>query len=409
MKSRLTFLEATGIVVGAGVGGGVMAVPYLASRGGIAAFLPIVIVAFLLNVVLNLLLTEVLIRDGRDLQIVELMRDYVFRGRVGAVISWVFFLVLGLSFIASLTAYVSGAGEVVAGLTGLPELWSRLAVYAFSALIVFFGLKSVGVSEGVGLVLLVAFAVLIVAGSLPALGRTAGTGSLVRPGGGWEATLALFGVVMYSLNAAFAVPQAVKGLGRAPRRSVRAVIAGTTINALLIVIVTLAALLVSREVTEVAVIGIGEATGRFVAVGCSLFVVAAMLTTYWSVSLALADIVRERLSWSRKLAWVAATAPTLVLIVFGLFGFVEYMQIAGGIVALLVVYVAVPMYLRARREQPLPRSAPEVEGDAAPDHHTPGDWDERRLGWLASPLVLTLFVVGMVLMAIGSFLGVGIA
>ena len=98
MKKSLTFLEATSIVVGAGVGGGVMAVPYLASQSGLFSFVPIVLVAFALNVLLNLMLTEVLLRDGRDLQIVELMREYVFRGKIGSSISWAFFAVLVLFF-----------------------------------------------------------------------------------------------------------------------------------------------------------------------------------------------------------------------------------------------------------------------------------------------------------------------
>ena len=384
MKSKLTFTEAISIVVGAGVGGGVMAVPYLASRAGLFSFIPIVLVAFALNVVLNLLLTEVLIRDGRDLQIVELMREYVFRGRVGEAVSWVFFAVLGLSFVASLTAYVSGAGEVVADLTGISPLWSRLLVYGLSAVIVFFGLKSVGFSEKIALLLLLLFTAIIGFGSIRAWELPAGA---FTPGGGrWKEALALYGVVMYSLNAAFAVPQAVKGVGRDPKQSVRAVVAGSAINAALIIIITIVAVAVSHPVTEVAVIGIGNATNSFVGVTGSLFVVVAMLTTYWSVSLALADIITERVHCDRRISWLAATAPTLILIVLSLFGFVQYLQIAGGIVALVVVYVTVPMYVRARREREMPE---------------PG----LSLKMLGSPAILLIFVVGMVLMAVGSFLG----
>ena len=166
----------------------------------------------------------------------------------------------------------------------------------------------------------------------------------------------------------------------------RAVLTGTAINTILVTLVTLVAIAVSRPVTEVAVIGFGAATGPFVSIVGSLFVLFAMLTTYWSVSLALADIIRERLPLGERLSWFIATAPTLLLIVFGLFGFVEYMQLAGGIVALVVVYVTVPMYLRARSEGAVAK---------------PG-WTLGRFG---SPFALAVFVAGMVLMAIGSFLG----
>ena len=384
MKENLTFLEATSIIVGAGVGGGVMAVPFLASQSGLFSFVLIVLVAFALNVLLNLMLTETLLRDGRDLQIVELMREYVFRGRIGRSISWVFFAALGLAFIASLTAYISGAGEVLAGLTGIPLLWSRILVYALSATIVFFGLKSVGFSEKIALFVILAFSAIIGLGSIGAWHFPREV--LRADPGRWKQALALYGIVMYSLNAAFAVPQAVKGLGRDPLRSVRAVVTGTAINAALVILVTLVAIAVSRPVTQVAVIGIGTATGPFVSIVGSLFVVFAMLTTYWSVSLALADIIRERLPLGERVSWLLATAPSLLLILFGLLGFVEYLQVAGGIVALVVVYVTVPMYLRAKSE-----------GAVA----NPG-WSLGRFG---SPLALAVFVAGMVLMAIGSFLG----
>ncbi len=392
MKKNLTFLEAASIVTGAGVGGGVMAVPYLASRSGLLTFVPIVLVAFALNVLLNLMLTEVLLRDGRDLQIVELMREYVFRGKIGSSISWVFFALLGLSFIASLTAYVWGAGEVLAGLLGIAPLWSRLLVYALSAMIVFFGLKGVGLSEKIALFVILAFVAVICVGSLGSWQFPVGSfrAGLAEGRSRWKESLALYGVVMYSLNAAFAVPQAVKGLGRDPRRSVRAVVTGTAVNAALVVVVTLCAIAVSRPVTEVAVIGIGEAAGTLVTIAGSLFVIFAMLTTYWSVSLALADIVSERFQLGRRLSWLIATTPTLLLIVIGLLSFIEYLQVAGGIVALVVVYVTVPMYLRARSE------------GAIDDSGTGPGWSLGRFG---APAVLALFVAGMVLMAVGSFLG----
>jgi amino acid permease len=388
MKSQLTFLEATSLVVGAGVGGGVMAVPYLASQTGLLSFLPVILIAAAINIILNLLLVDVLVRDDRDLQIVELMTTYVFRGRFGKQISWVFFTILGFSFIASLTAYIAGAGEVVAGLWGIPILWSRLLVYVISALIVFFGLKSVGISEKVSLYLLVIFSLIIIFGSIRNWNLPVDSFSInIGSGNGrGKEVLALFGIVMYSLNAAFAVPQAVKGLDRNLEKSSRAVITGTLINAALIVLVTITAVAVSNPVTEVAVIGIGASTNKMVAISGSLFVIVAMLTTYWSVSLALADMISQRFKIGYRGAWLAATTPTVILILFGLWGFVEYLQIAGGLVALVVVYVTVPMYKRSLREHPM----------------TGNREFFKKLG---SPVILWLFILGMILMAVGSLLG----
>ena len=66
MKRHLTFLEAASLVMGAGVGGGIMAVPYLANQAGLLSFLPVIVVAYLANLLLHLMLVEVLFRRSRS-------------------------------------------------------------------------------------------------------------------------------------------------------------------------------------------------------------------------------------------------------------------------------------------------------------------------------------------------------
>jgi amino acid permease len=383
MTRKLSILEATSIIVGAGVGGGVMAVPFLVSRSGIPAFLMVIVTAAILNIGINMLLADVAIRDGRHLQILELMRDYVFRSRTGAAFSWIFFILLGVSFIASLTAYIDGAGRVLADLAGWSVMPTQLGVYALSAGIVFLGLKSVGVSETLGLALLLGFCLIIGLGS--AQFRVNPWPVSPRPTEKSTEMLALFGIVMYSLNAAFAVPQAVKGLDGHRGKTTSAIVAGTVLNAVVVTVITFVALAVSNPVTKVAVIGISNAAGPLVSVSASLFVILAMLTTYWSVSLALADIVKQRTGLDTRSAWAIASLPTVLLILFGVFDFIQYLQIAGGIVALVVMFTTVPMFLRARKERiirnPIVRLGP----------------------WLTG-ILLTVLTIGMLLMAVGSLI-----
>ena len=56
-------------------------------------------------------------------------------------------------------------------------------------------------------------------------------------------------------------------------------------------------------------IGWSKGIGSWAEMVGSLFTILAMLTTYWSISLALADIVEEQLKLSRRLCWVIATLP----------------------------------------------------------------------------------------------------
>ena len=206
-EQRLTQWEATSLMVGAGVGAGIMAVPFLTERVGfigLAILLPVVWAA---SALIHLMLAEVLFRTGRDLQIVELMRFYVLRGRVGRWLLWMVFIFLSIAFLANLAAYVSGAGEILAGLTGIDRRLAEFLVYAISAGVVFFGLKAVGVAER--------FATLALFGLITAIGAGAFSLPFHIPlglSGSPTQWLALYGMVMYALWTFYSVPQVVKGL-----------------------------------------------------------------------------------------------------------------------------------------------------------------------------------------------------
>jgi amino acid permease len=378
----LSFLEASSLIMGAGVGGGIMAVPYLATRPGPGVFIAVLAAAYFINLALHLMLVEVLFRDGRDLQILELAKAYVFKGRRGRPLVWILFAVLLVSFVANLTAYISGAGDILAEILGAGTLPSRLALYSLSAGIVFLGLRAIGMAEKLALGGIAAIVVILVFG---VRGYTLPFG--LKAPGDWEAALGLYGMVMYGLYAFFAVPQVVRGLRWRPRLVTPAIATGLGLNAFLTLFLTILALGLPGGTTEVAVIGIARSATPFSGTAAMVFIILAMLTSYWSVSLALRDIVLERTGLPPRLAWLIVTLPTLGLIIYGRLGFLGYLKIAGGITGLVVVFLTLPMYLQARK-LPLPSSAPPV------------------LGGIMRPWVMGLLLVGMLLMAIGSLLGV---
>jgi len=380
--SQLTVWEATSLMVGAGVGAGIMAVPYLAQRVGLLGLAVILPVAWAASALVHLMLAEVLFRTGRDLQIVELMRLYVLRGRVGQVLLWSVFALLSVAFLANLAAYVSGAGEIVADLAGINRRPAEILVYIISAGVVFFGLKAIGIAERFGALILCGLVVAIAAGAI-SLPFHAPLG----PSGPPSAWLALYGMVMYAYWTFYSVPQVVKGLGSDRRGAVRAVTLGLGINGVLTAIVALVALGVSATVTKIAIIGIAEEMGAWAGTAGSLLIVAALVTSYWSVSLALADILRERTGISSRLAWLLATLPSLLILWVGAWQFLEWLRLAAGATALVVALITLPMYRKAQRTGPV---------------SDPG-WTLGRWG---GPAMLALALLALVLMAVGSIVTV---
>lgn len=378
----LTRWEATSLMVGAGVGAGIMAVPFLAERVGLVGLALVLLVAWVASSLIHLMLAEVLFRTGRDLQIVELMRLYLLRGRIGRWLLWTVFAFLSIAFLANLAAYVSGAGEIVADLAGIDQRLAELLVYVVSASVVFFGLKAVGVAERFGAVVLVGLVAAIGAGAV-ALPFHAPLG----PSGSATQWLALYGMTMYALWTFYSVPQVVKGLGPDRRGAVRAILVGLGINGVLTAAVALVALGISTEVTKVAIIGIADRVGPWAGVTGSLFIVSALVTSYWSVSLALADILRERTGISGRVAWLLATLPSLLILWVGAWQFLEWLRLAAGATAIVVALITVPMYRQAQRSGAV---------------RDPG-WTLGRWG---SPAMLVLALLSLVLMAVGSLVSV---
>ena len=80
---------------------------------------------------------------------------------------WIIFTFLSVAFLANLAAYISGAGEIVANLTGIDQRIAEFTVYIISASVVFIGLKAVGIAEKFGVVVLVTLVSIIVLGAIP--------------------------------------------------------------------------------------------------------------------------------------------------------------------------------------------------------------------------------------------------
>lgn len=366
-------------MTGAGVGAGILAVPYLAARTGLLVALVVVAVAYGLTCLIHLMLAEVAFRTEGGLQVVELIRLHLVRGR-GQWLVWVAFVLLTLAFVAILTAYLAGGSDIVSAATGAPRLVADLLVYAVSAGVVLLGLAAVGRVERYGAAVLVLVVGILAVGALGVPFDPPW-----QPTSDANATLALYAMVMYALFTFYTVPQVVRGLAPDRRAAVRAVVTGLGVNAALVVVLAVVATSISDPVTPLASVGMSERIGGWVGPLGSLFVLVALVTSYWSVSLALAQVLAERTGLSWRLCWLLATLPSLLVLVGGGWRFLDWLRLAGGLTALVVVLVTVPMYVHARRS-----------GE-------PTSWSLGRWG---SPAALALVVVAAALMAVGSLLPV---
>ena len=161
--------------------------------------------------------------------------------------------------------------------------------------------------------------------------------------------LALYSMIAFSLSAVMSVPQVVKGLEGDEKGIRKAIAAGTGLNMGLILLITFMTLLGCSNVTENgALVDLSGHLGGWVSIIGYVFSLLALATSFWANTLNLRDIVNEQTKWGKKISWLAATLPCLVIALVGVQSFVGFTRMASVVQVLTGVGVIVA-YNRSRK------------------------------------------------------------
>lgn len=376
---KLTVWESACIITGYGVGGGVMAMPYLAAKNGVGISFIILTAAFAASLLLHLMIADLVLKSGVGSQIIQVFSRFLFQGKLKNVLTLGFFVIMSLVMFTNLAAYISGAAEILTAYLPIPNFVAKLVFYALAASVVLFGLKAVGVSEKIAVAI-----IFVIIGVLALATFFSPLHPLPLAGGTVNQALAYFGMAMFAFSAFFSIPQAVEGLQGDVHKIKKAIFLGLANNLVLILLITVCALLASQSITSMAMISWSQGIGAWAEIVGSLFIILAMLTTYWSISLALSDIVKEQTKLNSRICWAVATLPSLLLTFLPIGGFMEFMRLAGGLIAILIAVMVIPAYRKAAR--------------------LPGD---SILGAKGGTVLQVVIVVAYVLMAVGNVVPIG--
>ncbi len=344
-ESRLSFWEAASILVGHGVGAGILSVPYLASRNSVRETLLILGFCYCFNLLLHLLIAELSCNNG-GAQFISCFDRELFSGKFKKLLTWLAFTLLGVSVIVNVSAFLTGAAAVFRSWFGLPDAVGVLIFYLLGAGVVFVGMKLVGICEKIAVSSMIGVIGILLAATL-----VRGTEPLPEGWHGFNNALALFGMISFSLSAVMSTPQVVKGLGGDAKRIRGAIAAGLGINAALILLITLITLLgVGSDTTgDGALVDLSAHLGGWVSAVGYVFTLLALATSFWANTLNLRDIVDEQTHWGRRLSWLAATAPCLLLAFGGLSSFVGLTRFASVIQVVTGLGIILAYHLSRRR------------------------------------------------------------
>lgn len=379
MKNKtLTVFESVMLVAGAGIGTGILTIPYAINQIGIFGTLVALVLAYAASGAMYLIIADLTRNSQKSNDLLGILDEHLFSGKGKKFLNIIFLVLLVLLLLENLVVYILCAGDVLVDLLSLGSTLSKIMFYILASLVILFGVKGMGVGEKIS-VALIGCVVL----TLTVLSCLDIKGSLRLSFGSADMVFAVYGLFMFAFSAIFSIIQVCNHIQK-PELTGKAVIGGLSLNAIITVIFAVATILGSETITEVATIGLSDGIGiPIVKVLCSVFVLFAMFSSFWSSGFAFADVVQGQLKTSSPISWLIATLPAIILALFMPLTVLDFVQIGAGALSVILVIVVLPAYYNAAKKatQPL------------------------LLGKLATSRVLiALVAAAIILMAISSFI-----
>ncbi|MBQ9625113.1 MAG: hypothetical protein IJR47_03285 [Clostridia bacterium] len=343
MKSQnLTFLESVMLVAGSGIGTGILTIPYAVEKVGVFGALISIAFAFIASAVLYMFIAELTLGSKDSTQILGILKEHLFKGKRQKILTNIFFVVLVIVLLENLIVYILCAANIISELLNISMLLSKIIFYALASLVILFGIKGVGIGEKFSVSLMTGAIILLMA--LSVFGKQREISLAI---GESKLILALFGLFMFAFSAIFSVIQVTNNIDN-KKNVKKALMLGLVINAGLTFLFSCAAIIGSKEVTEVATIGLARTINKpWVTVLCSAFVLLAMFTSYWSSGLAFADIIEEQFKLNKRLSWLISTIPTIILASVFPLSILDYVQIGAGALSIVIGIIILPAYYNA--------------------------------------------------------------
>ena len=354
MKTKkLTFIESLMLVAGAGIGTGILTIPYAIDKIGVLGTVIALALAYAVSAVMYLIIADLTRNSEKSEDLLAILDQHLFSGsgKGKKALNLVFLILLVLLLLENLVVYILCAGNVLTDLLGLNDTVTKILFYALASIVIIFGIKGMGVGEKLSMIL-IGSAVLV----LMILSFLNIKGSPNVSFGAPSTVFAVYGLFMFAFSAIFSIIQVCNHIEK-KEQIAKAVIGGLTLNATVTIAFTVAVILGSDTVTEIATIGLSESLGiPFVKILCSVLVLFAMFTSFWSSGFAFSDVVGGQFGLSARISWFIATVPALLIAVFLPLGILDYVQIGAGALSIILIIVVLPAYhnaVKKPKEKPL--------------------------------------------------------
>lgn len=340
---NLTLL-ATLTMVGTIIGAGIFGVPYVMSRAGVPVGLVYIALLGGAMVLTHGMYAKIAIATPGKHRLVGYARRHLGPGaaRVAS-------LTNPLGHLGALLAYLILAGIFLETLLGGSALFWTVAFFLATSFLLGLPFRRAEFIEGVLTWALLALALAVVYFVLP----HARAGNLVAVNlGEWFVP---YGVILFSLSGASAIPDMVESLRKNVRRSLVSTTVGTTIAVLMTALFgVVVAGATGSGTTDDAISGLVPVVGRWIVLGGAALGLLAVLTSFITIASNLKEQFEYDFKFSPASSWaITALVPFLAFLLgarsfIGVLGFVgAVFGVVDGILIMLIARRIIRGWLRA--------------------------------------------------------------
>lgn len=346
---KLTSAEVIFQVVGCGIGSGALGTAYAARKGGF----PVIAIWLLLSGLLTLFsmyyVAEATLRTRKMIQLPGLAEKYV-----GPAARVLIFLAVVINSFSCLIAYFNGSGSIISQLLGVPQIVGTFIFLIPSSIVVYIGLKAVGIAGKYMSYLMIILILVLISASF--VSKNAELSRLFESN--WDYAIPIFNVAAFSYIGQYLVPDLARGLAHDPKKLAPSLLIGQIIVAILLILIPLGTFLVSpsNNIEQVATITWGKAIGNWAFVSANLFALMAIFTSFTPITQTLISNIVDFFHFksdsdpkTRIMLMIICLGIPLFLTVTGMVGFVDAIYFSGTFAAAIMAILPIFMVNSARK------------------------------------------------------------
>lgn len=313
-------------MVGTAVGAGIFGLPYVFVRSGYGLGVCYVIVLGAILMLVNLAYGEVVLATKDSHQFPVYVEKYLGKRWKYLAIASMF-----IGFYGALAAYLLEVSHLLTALLQ-PFLGGTELIYLFCYTIViastlYIGLRAVSNLEKILMIAMLSLVSILVIAGWPYLH----VNNYVIVSG--SSFFLPYGVVLFALSAASAVPDMKNILVKRLSKLKTAIIIGSCIP--IVVYIAFTAIVVGitgASTTESSLVGLGQALGKPILIFGSIFGIITMSTSFLMLGLVLKEVYMYDFKWPPLAAWVSVMIPPLLIVLLNWLSFIEILGISGALI-----------------------------------------------------------------------------